>query len=336
MPHQDGHLNHRKNTQKFAQLYVTASSPFLVIFYMMGFPTLSMSALPFLGGFVVALILTKYGYERLAKATLILVSNWAILFFATLCPPEAGFQLAFFGICMTPFAIFSKKEKPAILGSILISLTCYYLVFYQQLTTVPAMYLAETQSQMLFLALSMVTFTFLTMGGFFFLTYYEQAETEKAAKQEKEKQILQVKAENLAHQATFATLTRGIAHEIRNPMSMIMAGADLIVHHQASMEGHLSASAAFPHHSPKYRNPWNNLLHGRNALDFINDPDAIEAGLGYEEMEEIMLHKDDAFDENGYAKYPEKLKKMIKKHWFLSKEEFDYDKADYKAILQRI
>ena len=125
MPHQDGHLNHRKNTQKIAQLYMAVSSPFLVIFYMMGFSSLSMSVLPFLGGFLVALILTKYGYERLAKATLILVSNWAILFFATLCPPEAGFQLVFFGVCMTPFAIFSKKEKPAIFGSIFIHRPSY-------------------------------------------------------------------------------------------------------------------------------------------------------------------------------------------------------------------
>jgi len=108
---------------------------------------------------------------------------------------------------------------------------------------------------------------------------------------------------------------------------------DLVVHHQASMEGYLSASAAFSHHSPKYGNPWNNLLHGRNAIDFINDPEAIEAGMGYEEMGDIMMHKEGAFDEDGYAKYPEKLKKLIKKHWFLSKEEFDYDKTDYKAIL---
>lgn len=108
---------------------------------------------------------------------------------------------------------------------------------------------------------------------------------------------------------------------------------DLVVHHQASMEGTLSASAAFPHHSPKYGNPWNNLLHGNNALDFINDPEAIEAGMGYEEMGNIMMHKDDAFDKDGYAKHPEDLKRVIKKYWFLSKDDFDYDKTPYKAIL---
>ena len=104
---------------------------------------------------------------------------------------------------------------------------------------------------------------------------------------------------------------------------------DVVVHHRPSMEG---ASASFLHHSLKYGNPWNNLLHGRNALDFINDPAAIEAGLGYEECNNIMMHDEDAFDENGFAKYPEKLKAIIKKYWFLSKEEFDYDKIVYKTI----
>ena len=66
-------------------------------------------------------------------------------------------------------------------------------------------------------------------------------------------------------------------------------------------------------------------MHGRDAMNFINDLDAIEAGMGYEECNNIMMHKKEAFDENGYAKYPEKLKEIIKKYWFLSKEEFDYN-----------
>jgi len=106
---------------------------------------------------------------------------------------------------------------------------------------------------------------------------------------------------------------------------------DIILHHQGTLEG--SSSASFPHRSLKYGNPWNNLLHGRSALDFINDPEAIEAGLGYEECNQIMMHKEEAFDENGYAKYPEKLKEIIKKYFFLSKDEFDYDKIICKHIL---
>ena len=105
---------------------------------------------------------------------------------------------------------------------------------------------------------------------------------------------------------------------------------DVVVHHRPSLEG---ASASFSHHSLKYGNPWNNLLCGRNALDFIKDPEAIESGLGYEECNQIMMHKEEAYDENGYAKYPDKLREIIKKYFFLSKDEFDYDKIKYNTIL---
>ncbi|RAP33884.1 hypothetical protein DID75_01190 [Candidatus Marinamargulisbacteria bacterium SCGC AG-410-N11] len=48
-------------------------------------------------------------------------------------------------------------------------------------------------------------------------------------KVENEKLISQQIAEKANHQATFANLTRGIAHEIRNPMNMILSGMDLIM-----------------------------------------------------------------------------------------------------------
>ena len=108
---------------------------------------------------------------------------------------------------------------------------------------------------------------------------------------------------------------------------------DTLVHHKGGLEGHGSSSAAFPKSSPTFGNSWNNLLFGRNAENFINDLDAIEAGFGYEECNSIMLHKEDAFDENGFAKYPEKLKAVIKKYLFLSKEELDYDKISYNTLL---
>jgi len=105
---------------------------------------------------------------------------------------------------------------------------------------------------------------------------------------------------------------------------------DILLHHQGALEG--PSSAEHSQTSVEHKNSWNNLLCGRNALDFINDPEAIEAGLGYEECNEIMLHKEEAFDENGYAKYSEKLREINKKYLFLSKDEFDYNTIRCNAI----
>ncbi|RAP31318.1 hypothetical protein DID78_01410 [Candidatus Marinamargulisbacteria bacterium SCGC AG-343-D04] len=48
------------------------------------------------------------------------------------------------------------------------------------------------------------------------------------AKVEQEKKISDSLAEKEAEQSAFATLTRGVAHEIRNPMAMILSGIELI------------------------------------------------------------------------------------------------------------
>lgn len=97
---------------------------------------------------------------------------------------------------------------------------------------------------------------------------------------------------------------------------------DYLLNHAKSVDG---ASSSMPHASPVFHNPWNNLLCGRNALDFINDKEAIEVGLGYEECNQIMLHKKEAYTEDGFPKYKNELATMINKYFFLSKTEFNYE-----------
>ena len=70
--------------------------------------------------------------------------------------------------------------------------------------------------------------------------------------------------------------------------------ADKQINHHRSIDG---ASSGFNHHSIKNHNAWNNLLYGRDALDFINDKEAHRVGLGYEECNNILNH-----DPNAYSK----------------------------------
>jgi len=104
---------------------------------------------------------------------------------------------------------------------------------------------------------------------------------------------------------------------------------DWMVNHAKAMDG---PSLSSRHHSLKFGNTWNNLLFSRNALDFINDQEAIEAGLGYEECGNIMLHRKEAFDENGFAISP-KLEFFIKKYFFSNNEELNYDNIVFHGKL---
>jgi len=95
---------------------------------------------------------------------------------------------------------------------------------------------------------------------------------------------------------------------------------DVIVHHNKAVDG---PSSSQPHWSPVHRTPWNNLLYGRDARDFIHDPQAISAGLGYEECGKIMLHDDSAYS-NGIPKHKQELIDSVKKYFYSNKEELNY------------
>lgn len=102
---------------------------------------------------------------------------------------------------------------------------------------------------------------------------------------------------------------------------------DIICRHISSVDG---ASSSQRHISPIYNNTWNNLLFGRNAMDFINDKEAIECGLGYEECGNIMLHRPESYDSEENCLQKEKLKEIVKKYYFSNIQELDYRDIAYE------
>ena len=83
---------------------------------------------------------------------------------------------------------------------------------------------------------------------------------------------------------------------------------DLFVNHfhQSPTSDFASSCAYFKpgvgHVSKENGTPWNNLMCNRDALEFINDPEAIDCGLGYEELANIMLHRKKLLLNNGKFK----------------------------------
>jgi len=80
-----------------------------------------------------------------------------------------------------------------------------------------------------------------------------------------------------------------------------------------------------------HNNSWNNLLCGRDALDFINDTEAYTSGLGYEEHQDIMTHNPAAY-EDGQPIDPNGLSATIEKYFFLSEEEMNYNDINTKFV----
>tara|TARA_R100000664_G_C2749726_1_gene137067 strand:- start:264 stop:1316 length:1053 start_codon:yes stop_codon:yes gene_type:complete len=109
---------------------------------------------------------------------------------------------------------------------------------------------------------------------------------------------------------------------------------DLQVRHVKALD---VPCAGFNTHSSTTGNYWDNLFGNRTALEWMKDPEAIRAGLGYHNhpnvpLESRMQYSLDAFDENNKAKYPKDLAKIMKKYFFLNKEELDYDEVNFRLV----
>jgi hypothetical protein len=66
-----------------------------------------------------------------------------------------------------------------------------------------------------------------------------------------------------------------------------------------------------------------------SIMDRICTDEARRLGLGYEECRQIMMHDPSQYDNNGFCTN-DQLKDFIKEKLFLTKEEFDYSKMNYK------
>jgi hypothetical protein len=102
---------------------------------------------------------------------------------------------------------------------------------------------------------------------------------------------------------------------------------DIISHHNKAVDG---PSSTQPHYSQVFRTTWNNLLYGRDALDFILNLECIRVGIGYEECGNIMLHNQSAY-ENGLPKDKNGLSSAIKKYFFSNSDELNYNNIDIEV-----
>jgi hypothetical protein len=103
---------------------------------------------------------------------------------------------------------------------------------------------------------------------------------------------------------------------------------DVVLEHLKSVDG---ATCGFNHVGSKGDNK-NNLFGNLDIYEICQDPEAWESGFGYEEMQGVLLHNPNKYDENGVHKEPERLKEFIRTRIFLEKDKFDYDKITNRFI----
>lgn len=101
---------------------------------------------------------------------------------------------------------------------------------------------------------------------------------------------------------------------------------DVVLEHLTGMDG---ASAGFAPHLWEFqqkRNRWDHPFIIDSVVRVLKE--GVPFGMGYEELQDIVPHNPDKFDEDGYAK-DDGLKGFIRDYVFLNKDQLDYEQISH-------
>ena len=173
--------------------------------------------------------------HTLAKLCMVIFTSLAVLIFNAILSPFAGIFFYYFSISALTFVLFDPKEKRLCALAFSIPSLCF---IFEKLLKMPNILTIQLSSHMLhisYLLSASTSFILIYFSLKFFsdlilkseATLLETNKKLETTLSETKKQ--QVMLEKTSQQTAFVTLTRGIAHEIRNPMAMILSGAELII-----------------------------------------------------------------------------------------------------------
>jgi signal transduction histidine kinase len=202
------------------------SFPYIFIFHYFGYTAQGLQVIPFVFLFLSPILLNHLGHYNFAKHSLLTWGNVSIIFFGSIFGREAGFQMAFFSMVTLPVVLFEFHQRKHTMLGILNVILCLFFLEIIDYHIFTALHLPEKSYLILNYTLYALTFTIICLSLRFFYLYMENAQKEIHKAYETSYKSLQY-AEKLSQQAAYATLTCRIAHEIRTPLAIIQASAEL-------------------------------------------------------------------------------------------------------------
>jgi len=223
--------------------------PYVLIFYWMGYVQLSVLVLFFVSLYYVCLFFNYLSFTELGKWGLILSTNTAVFTFSNILGLNAGIHLIVLSLAVMSMCLFPANQTKRTFFAFLISSTNFFLMLFMSKYSLFPITINFSSSiyYSMFWVSSAVCLTILYLSIKFYISLNFESESLLAKTNEnlmltnldlvdtnaklqlafneiKEKQSL---VENLSSQASFATLTRSIAHEIKNPLGMLLSNSEL-------------------------------------------------------------------------------------------------------------
>ncbi len=178
--------------------------------------------------FISCLFLNKWGFFHLAKFATLLFINGGVFYFASFLGPQIDVKMIYYASVWLPLILFDPQKKCSIITGIALALIGFMSVHFLNYTLIPVIPIPLFYQKIFYFLIILTTFTLNIIGFFIFFSSIQKSEQKlrKAYNDLKQSKLLE---ERLAHHVGYATLTRGIAHELKNPMAMLQSRAEIVL-----------------------------------------------------------------------------------------------------------
>tara|TARA_B100000427_G_C15518690_1_gene599370 strand:- start:307 stop:1611 length:1305 start_codon:yes stop_codon:yes gene_type:complete len=214
-------------TNQITVFYLLSCIPYFFIFYFLNLSAAFFYTIFVPFSYLIVFLLHKLKLFLISRFYLIIINSLIFSFFSCLLGKASGAHLLLFPLFCFVFILFRKTNLMMQILAFSIPFFAHYLLeishfqlFFTEL--ISPMHQKLLNYFAIFTSYSMIGFT---LYSFSIDNLLAEKKLNIAINRAKERKIMLEKA---SQQVAYATLTRGIAHEIGNPMAMILSSIELL------------------------------------------------------------------------------------------------------------
>lgn len=241
-PQDSSDLKKDKLLRRIAVICAALCLPYYFIFDYFNLNIARIFVFPTISIYIASILLNKFRLHSLSKLLVVFGTSLSLAFYANILGPLSGAQFLLFALVPLPLLLYGYHQIRWIIPNIMIPIGTYFLLEFTRYS-----WIQETASISISTLFYVRCFAILTTFLLFILSIsayfvsnhlYELALTEKNRElentnskliatmvhlEESIKQQMEMKS-----QATFASLMRQIAHEIKNPLHFVSGSAEVV------------------------------------------------------------------------------------------------------------
>ena len=192
--------------------------------------------------FLCCIYLEKLRLYNFARLGIIIISDISIFYYACKLGEKSGAQLVLIAMIILPLVLYQLEQKFYMTLCVGFSFLCFVVLEYTQYSIFNPIDLSPYYQKMIFYimlstdisVLSLVIGAYISANKQYELKLSTALKASKSAHKKTKGNLIKSHhiQEKLSHQASYATLTKSIAHELNNPLQIITMGVDVLEQNQ--------------------------------------------------------------------------------------------------------